>query len=289
MTLRSSIWLNVCLCLGLSAGNPLLAAASGNPVTIAAGDVPASHPSNKEADRRIGLSSVANDEMEILERARAANENLYSALQSFVCNEAISRFRGSMDGSSSHPLDTVTAKLSFERGVEQYSDVYQNNHQRAGISSLAGAWSEGEYGTLLIQTQQLLTTQTVSFETFGEVKGERAAIYHFDVSTEESPWDLLVGGRHYRLAFSTDVWISVESGEILKINRISQDIAAETHISEIQWGITLDRVSLSGRLWLLPTTGSYSVLYHGSHRREWNLISFSNYQRYGAQTALKFD
>lgn len=267
MILQSSSWLSISLLICLGLPNTSMAAAAAG--AEAAGDIAPN----------IG----------ILDKARAANMNLYSALQSFVCNEEINRFRGSLDGTSLHPLDTVTAKLSFERGVEQYSAIYQNNRQRAGISSLSGAWSEGEYGTLLIQTEQLLATQNVSFETFAAVQGERTAIYHFDVTPQESPWDLLVGGRHYRVGFSTDVWISVDSGEILKIHRISQDVPPETHISELQWDITLDRVSLNGKPWLLPTTGTYSVIYRESHRKEWNLISFTNYQRYGAQTALKFD
>jgi hypothetical protein len=160
---------------------------------------------------------------------------------------------------------------------------------RPGFSSLTGAWSEGEYGTLLLQTQQLLTTQEVEFETFAKLKGEPAAIFTFDVNSEDSPWDLTVGTRHYRLAFTTDVWISVRSGEILKIDRTSLGIPPEAHISEIQWGITLERVVLNDKPWLLPSSGTYSVFYNESRRREWNLINFSNYQRYGAETALKFN
>ncbi len=273
MTTRSTLWLHVCLCFGLMAASR--AGWAANPTSLAGASG--------------GSAPGSQDEVAILEHARAANENLFSALQSFVCDEEIERFRGSIDGGSSHALDTVTAKLSFERGVEQYSEIYQNKHPRPRISSLAGAWSEGEYGTLLLQTQQLLATQSVRFETYGEVDEEKAAIYHFDVASDESPWDLMVGGRHYRLSFSTDVWISIESGEILKINRTSLNVPAETHISEVRWNISLDRVDLNGRLWLLPTSGTYVVAYNESHRREWNLISFTNYQRYGAETALKFD
>lgn len=81
----------------------------------------------------------------------------------------------------------------------------------------------------------------------------------------------------------------MNTGEILKIDRTTLSIEAETRISEIQWGITLDRFNLNGKAWLLPNTGTYSVLYNQSHHREWNLISFSGYQRYGAQTALRFE
>ena len=287
MKLSSSVWLHVCLYLVLNAG--AVSTVSAATVSAAnAGDVPVAVRSSDGIDRKLAVSAAVSD-VEVLERARAANGDVYSSLESFVCNEEINRFKGSLNGQSAHALDTVTAKLSFERGVEQYTDVHQNNRPRQGMSSLPGAWSEGEFGTLLLQTEQLLSTQQVHFEAFADLKGERTAVYHFDVSEEESPWDLTVSGRHYRLPFRTNVWISANTGEILKIDRTTISIAPETRISEIQWGINLNHVALNGKTWLLPDTGAYAVSYNESHHREWNLISFSGYRRYGSEASLKFE
>jgi len=229
------------------------------------------------------------DDRAILKRARAANEDVYSSLQSFVCSEEIDRFKGKLNGQSVKALDKVTAKLSFERGIEQYSDILQNQRPRSGMSSLAGAWSEGEFGTLLLQTQRLLGTQKVDFDSYASVKDEQAAIYHFDVSAEESPWDLAVANRHFRLAFRTNVWISVNTGEILRIERVTIGLEQATGISEIQWSILLEHFSLNGKTWLLPATGSYAVIYNESHHREWNEIRFAGYQRYSSEALLRFE
>ncbi len=226
---------------------------------------------------------------DILTKARAANENLYASLQSFVCHERIERFRGPLNAETGRTLDTVTANLSFENGVEHYSDVRQNMRPRDGISNLTGAWSEGEFGTLLLQTGTLLKTQPVSFQALATLDGVATAIYRFDVPEEISPWDLDVDGRHYRLPFRTEVWISIETGEILKIARTSSGIAAETRISALEWMVTLHPVDLNGKQWLLPKTGEYSVLYDQSNRREWNLMNFSDYRRYGSEVSLRFD
>lgn len=226
---------------------------------------------------------------DVLSKARTANQNLYSSLQSFVCHERIERFRGPLNGETAKSLDTVTANLSFENGVEHYSDVRQNTHPRGSLSNLAGAWSEGEFGTLLLQTETLLKTQPVWFQSLATLDGVATAIYRFDVPKDISPWDLEVDGRHYRLPFRTDVWISTETGEILRIARTSLAIAAETRISALEWNVTLDRVELNGKQWLLPKTGEYSVLYDQSNQREWNLMNFSDYRRYGSEVALRFD
>jgi hypothetical protein len=226
---------------------------------------------------------------DVLTKARAANENLYASLQSFVCHERIERFQGRLNAESGRPIDTVTANLSFENGVEHYSDVRQNTRPRGSLSNLAGAWSEGEFGTLLLQTQALLRTQPVFFQAFTTLGDTATAIYRFDVPGEISPWDLEVGGQHYRLPFRTDVWISTRTGEIVKIARTSLSIAPETRIAVLEWKITLEPVELNGKQWLLPKTGEYSVIYDQSNRREWNLMSFSDYRRYGSEVSLRFD
>jgi hypothetical protein len=236
-----------------------------------------------------GADRGGSSDSEILSKARTANEDLYSSLQSFVCHERIERFRGPLNAESTRAIDTVTANLSFENGVEHYSEIRQNTRPRTSISSLAGAWSEGEFGTLLLQTQKLLKTQPISFQAFTDVGNVPAAVYRFEVSEEASPWDLEVAGSHYRLPFRTDVWISAATGEILQIARASLFIPAETRISAVEWKVTLEAVDLNGKQWLLPKAGEYAVLYEQSNRREWNRMSFSGYRRYGSEVALRFD
>jgi hypothetical protein len=235
------------------------------------------------------LSSEVTTQTELLEKSRLANDDLYANLKSFVCQEEIQRFKGDMHGSKSRPIDRVSANLSFENGVERYYDIRQNSHSLTSISALTGAWSEGEFGTLLQQTAQLLASQSVSFVESTTLAGKAAVIYRFSVTEGESPWDLEVGSAHYRLPFTTDVWISAATGEILKITRKSISIPEETRISEIDWDVTLDAVDLNGTTWRLPTAAAYSVSYVEAKRREWNQMSFSGYRRYGSESSLRFD
>ena len=240
-----------------------------------------------------GMLAAADDRAaaprDLLDRARDANKQLYSELESFVCNERMVRYRGRLDSPTGRQIDTVTARVSFENGEEHYTLVRQNNRSRAGISGLPGAWSEGEFGTLLRQTQVLLTTQAVTFLRNEEVDGSPAALYSFDVSEMESPWDLEVAGQHYRVPFRTQVWVSSASGEIVKIDRTSTTLSAAARISELRWSVALAPVEMNGRTWLLPRSGEYSVSYEESGQREWNRMQFSDYRRYGSEASLRFD
>ena len=248
------------------------------------------------ADNNVSGKSTASwehanspTESDLLVRAASANQDLYSTLQSFVCNEQIERYGGRASAGAGRHLDTVTAKLSMENGSEHYSDLRRKNHPLAGMSSLEGAWSEGEFGTLLKQTEQLLRTQQARFKAWDKVDDAPAAIYTFKVSAAESPWNLNVAGQQYVIPFRTEVWISRESGEILQIVRSSTEMPASLRIRQIRWGVTLSRTNLNGKMWLLPSGGEYAVLYGSTDRLEWNAMTFSDYHRYGSEVALRFD
>ena len=231
---------------------------------------------------------VTERSMSILAKARDTNEEVYTNLSSFVCNEEINRFKGPLESDTAKQIDTVTATVSFENGTEHYSDIRQNTRSRPSISSLAGAWSEGEFGTLLRQTQLLMDTQTPRFEAYTELNGVPSAVYEMYVGAQESPWDLEVRSQHYRVPFRTKVWVSETNGEILKIERISTSVPFEVGISEIQWNVEMKEFEINGRTWLLPSVGEYAVMYEETGHREWNIMHFTNYRRYGSEVAIKF-
>src|SRR4051794_24913761 len=156
---------------------------------IPAGSYAAAKP--QEADRPVAALPADPTEVEsgrqalidqaaLLTRVRDVNFSLYSDLRSFVCREQILRFRGDLDGSRGRQLDTVEANLSFENGIEQYVDIVQNGERRPEMSSLGGAWSVGEFGTLLRQTEQLLGTQNVSFVGYSRIGDTPTATFSFD-------------------------------------------------------------------------------------------------------------
>ena len=227
-------------------------------------------------------------DQDLLARVQMENELLYTDLQSFVCNEQIERYRGQLHSEKGHQIDTLTSRVSFENGVEHYTDIYQNKHARAAISNVSGAWSEGEFGTLLRQTRALLATQPVSLKASTDLNGEPAALYTFEVSEQDSPWNLAVKSEQYRIPFRTDVWVSKSSGRMLRIERTSTAIPPSVGISEIQWAVSLEPVEMNGKTWLLPRTGEYSVLYEHSNHREWNVMTFSDYRRYGSTVVMHF-
>lgn len=301
MNIRLNAYALGIFCVGLLTANHF-AIASDQPSNDLGTTRPATLP-NEQPDGTIPPTLhpalPAQDPANLLALARNANDDVYANLQSFVCDEQMRRFKSKIDGENTQPIDIVTTKVSFENGIEHYSDIRQvetgsrSRHLssvriRPSIASIAGAWSTGECGTLLHQTEDLLKTQTTLFRRYTDLDGVPAAVFGVEISAQDSPWDLDVRFEHYHIPFRTEVWVSRASGQILKIERVSTGIPASTGISEIRWGVTLQPVEMSGKTWLLPQTGDYAVLYEGTQRRESNQMTFSNYHRYGSEVALRF-
>ncbi|MBV8897877.1 MAG: hypothetical protein JO051_15295 [Acidobacteriaceae bacterium] len=223
-----------------------------------------------------------------MSKARETNEEIYANLHSFVCDESVQRFRGSFSDEKGQQIDTLRATVSFENDIEHYSKIRQNAVVRPSMSSIDGAWSEGEFGSLLRQTELLLSTHLPVFEGFVNVAGKRAAVFKLEVDANNSRWDLKVLSQHHAVPFRTTIWVSQARGEILKIERTSTNIPFQVGISEVRWNITLKEVHLHGKTWLLPSTGEYVISYQASRHREWNVMSFSNYRRYGSEVAILF-
>jgi hypothetical protein len=246
---------------------------------------------SSEADNSLPIAPAFSENAapgDLLARAQLQNELIYTDLKSFICSEQMERYQAHLNGDKPHRIDTVNARLSFENGVENYTDVRQNSRERPSLSSIPGAWSEGEFGTLLRQTRALLATQPISQRAETTLNGAPAMLFSFQVSGQDSPWDLTVSSQQYRVPFETKVWVSKSSGQIMQIARTSTAIPPDSGISEIQWSVALKPVELEGKTWLLPNTGEYSVVYARTNHREWNVINFSDYHRYTSRSVIHF-
>ena len=221
-------------------------------------------------------------------RAQTAAQSLYFDLQSFICTEQVQRYRKTEDGQATVPLGALSSRLSFEKGVERYSDLSQNGTPLTRMSEVEGAWSNGDYGTLIRHTSALLRSGKPIYARAEELTGIPAELFAFEIPSNESDWDLQVADIHFKLPFHADIWVSQASGQILKISWTSTAIPGNTGIGRIQWDIAVGPVDLSGRTWMLPKSGRYIVSYNDSYRQDTNFLTFSNYHRYEALSVIRY-
>src|SRR5690242_18234871 len=102
---------------------------------------------------QLDTSSVGPESpSDLLSRITLSADRLYNNLIGFVCREDIDRYKGNAHNPQGHKVDVITSTVSYGSDAEHYSDILRNNKRLDRISGLSGAWSEGEYGTLLGDT-----------------------------------------------------------------------------------------------------------------------------------------
>ncbi len=119
-------------------------------------------------------------------------------------------------------VDHVSANLSFENGVERYYDIRQNARTRSKYCVHHRRLVGRRVWHAAATNGSIIGDATGYFRGFRNAGQNPTAIYRFNVSEEESLGELEVGSDHYRVPFTTDVWISVlgrDSQNSPKINR----------------------------------------------------------------------
>jgi hypothetical protein len=246
-------------------------------------------PANSgQANGAVANSGARPSPVALLDRVRASAEHVFADLTNFVCAEQIERFRGSAHNPSGHRVDVITSQVSYVSNAEHYSDIFQNNKPLRQIGLLSGAWSEGEYGTILRETITALRSRAIKFIAFSTLEGKTAAVYGFDYTAADSPWDIAISGSHYTVPFHGQVWASPETGNILRIDRIARDVPPETGIAGVNWAVMFGPRQAEGKTFWLPSKGVYSVSYLNSDRHEWNEIAFSDYKHYSSDVVVHF-
>lgn len=225
---------------------------------------------------------------DLLDRIIISASQVYEDLINFVCREDIERYKGTTHNPTGHKLDVITSTVSYDRDAEHYTEIYQNNKPLSRIRGLEGAWSEGEYGTLLGETLKALKTKKAGSISYSTLNGAPAVVYCFDYSADDSPWEIEVSGRHYFLPFRGQVWASPQTGAVLRVDRIATGAPEQTGIAGVNWYVTFGSQTAGQRTFWLPTKAVYNVSYLDGGRREWNLIAFSAYRRYGSDVVVRF-
>lgn len=224
----------------------------------------------------------------LLDRIIVSASQVYEDLKNFVCREDIERFKGNSRNPAGRKLDVITSTVSYDRDAEHYTDIYQNNKPLNQIRGLSGAWSEGEYGTLLGETLKALRSRKIASVASAPLEGSPAVVYSFNYSGDDSPWEIEVSGHHYFLPFRGQVWASPVTGAVLRVDRIATNVPEQTGIAGVNWSVSFGTQSADKRPFWLPTKAVYSVSYLDGGRHEWNLIAFSGYRRYGSDVVVRF-
>jgi hypothetical protein len=210
-------------------------------------------------------------------------------LPNYVCQEVASRYESQTSPPSWHALDVVTTDLVYQDGKENYRNIMVNGKPTNKPLEETGAWSTGEFGTLLIDLFSPATDAEFHYRRDGRTSGVEAKIYDFSVKRENSHWDIHFGSQQYTPAFEGSTWIDPKTGRVLRIEIEAKGLPDGFPSDHVESATDYQYVRLGdAQQYLLPVHAEILSCQRGTNYCSRNTIDFRNYHKYTGESSIQF-
>lgn len=225
--------------------------------------------------------------------------NYAKTLPDFICIQLTNRsvdmhFQPGSAGRWS-PTDKIVEKLSYFDQQEKYEPISVNETAMIGKTwqTLGGSISRGEFGSLLRDVFEPQTDAIFIWDHWATLDGKLAWVYRYVVLQPHSRYsvdydkkDHVVPGYHGLIFLQKNTSAGLAPHVITRMT-IEPDMPEGFPVQEIHQQIDYKFTSINGRPYLLPLDSQ--VQSRAGSQGSRNEIKFLRYQKYSADTTIKFD
>src|SRR5262249_28733417 len=170
-----------------------------------------------------------------------------------VCQELTTRYISETRVPNWSVIDVIGADLVYEDGKESYRNLTINGKSTKKPPEESGAWSTGEFGTIL---EQIYYPGAAQFKWTQDENIIRrpSSVYDFSVDRERSTWKVSVPGQYIMPAYKGSVWIEKDGAHTLRIEMQGRQIPEAFPLITVETAVDYDYVTLgTPDKFLLPT------------------------------------
>jgi hypothetical protein len=242
---------------------------------------------NEPAEDQRPLGSRHEDPL--IQKASDAALDFTQTLPNYVVQEIASRYESTTSPASWHAIDVVSADLVFENYKENYRNITINGKPTNKPLEETGAWSTGEFGTLLIDLFSPATAADFHYRRDGRTSGVDAKIYDFEVKRENSHWDIHFNSQSYTPAYFGSAWIDPKTGRVLRIEIEAKGFPSTFPADHVESATDYSYVRLGdAQQYLLPVHAEILSCQRGTSNCSKNTIDFRNYHKYTGESSIQF-
>ena len=258
----------------------------GQPQQLATNGTPVNLP-------RLGDDTIPANEThvdDLIRKATAAALDFTETLPNYVCTEQMARYQSDNNPPTWQAIDIVSATVVYENGKEDYRNLAINGKAiNKKMDQLDGAWSTGEFGTVLIDLFNPATAADFRPKGSSRTAGITAKLYDFDVTHDHSHWDIHVAGQSYSPAYRGSVWIDPQSARVLRIEMQAYGFPSAFPTDHVEMATDYEYVRLGDtKQYLLPVHSESLSCQRASNACSRNAIDFRNYHKYSGESTIKF-
>jgi len=227
---------------------------------------------------------------DLVRKAAAAAFDFTEGLPNYMCQEQMTRYASDSRPPSWRSLDLVSASVVYENGKENYRNIKVNNKPRDSFADTDGAWSTGEFGTLLVDLFSPETDAQFRFRQTARTAGITVKVYDYTVDHPHSHWNLIVSSQRYMPAYRGSVWIDPSTARVLRIEQQAYGFPSDFPTDHVESATDYEYVQLGdARKYLLPVHSETLTCQRGTDMCSRNTIDFRNYHKYSGESNITFD
>jgi hypothetical protein len=226
---------------------------------------------------------------DLIRRAAGAAFDFTEGLPNYVCQEQIARWATDTRPANWKSIDLVSASVIYENGKEDYRNIKVNNKPRDSFKDTDGAWSTGEFGTLLVDLFSPATDAQFRFRQTDRIAGVNARVYDYNVDHAHSHWNIIVSSQKYMPAYKGSVWIDPQTARVLRIEERAYGFPSDFPSDHVESATDYEYVQLGdARKYLLPVHSENLTCQRGSDMCSRNTIDFRNYHKYSGESTITY-
>ncbi len=269
---------------------PSSSAPAGAAGSAAAPPADGAPPTIRRTGDEDSIPIMRRSEDPLIRKAADAALDFTETLPNYVCQEMISRYQSESKPANWQPLDIVTAALVYENGKEDYRNITLNGKPKKNFEETGGAWSTGEFGTVLIDLFSPATNANFHFRRDSRAAGINAKMYDFDVARENSHWVIHMASQTYQPGYKGSVWIDPQTNRVLRIEMQAVAFPEEFPTDHVESATDYQYIRLGdAKQYLLPVHAETLSCQRGTSYCSRNTIDFRNYHKYSGETNITFD
>ena len=236
------------------------------------------------------VRSVPRKDEPLIRRAADAAMEFTETLPSYVCTELVTRMHSESTPANFQPIDVVSMEVLYVDGVEDYRNIQINGKKTVKkVEETGGAWSTGEFGTVLVNLFNPATGATFHFRRDSRAGGVMAKMYDFEVTHEGSHWTIHTASQTYVPAYVGSVWIDPATARVLRIEMDAKGFPAEFPTDHVESAIDFQYIRLGDlKQYLLPVHAETLSCQRGTVECSRNVIEFRNYHKYTGESTITF-
>jgi hypothetical protein len=233
-------------------------------------------------------SPDSEQQAQVLADAKEYAANYSARMPDYICTQVTRRFADPSGMEFWRALDTITERLSYFEGHEDYKVVLVNNQPvEMSHDKLGGATSSGEFVSMMREIFGPDTEAQFDWERWGTLRGRRMHVFSYRVSQSRSKYSIFSGTANQRIiaGYRGLIFIDKETGAILKITLQAENLPAGFPIREVNLSLDYDHVSISGHDFILPLKAILTSR-EGAKALIKNEVEFRMYRKFTAESTI---